>query len=307
MSGKQMEGDNQRRRTLARKARERGHTPSEVGATLGASKQPRHRQPPALTAPAPPRAWPRFDPTALGIAPPPFDDGSGIIRYREMVAEIARRGGLDFERARTAAAATIAGVARGLPPAQREAFLAPLPAELYDTHPTHGYEYELTLEAFLATFVDIAAVYREQARSQAQAVLSVLARSVGLPPLPPDLHDLAHPASVGGGVTGPHGGTAPLSDAELHRALRRLPHWSGDRRALLRTIELPPENLDRVLEQLSSLKAANGRGPHIGRRDARTATLVARTRNVNAVTALDIELAHRVDAAIGQAGAGMST
>jgi pterin-4a-carbinolamine dehydratase len=33
--------------------------------------------------------------------------------------------------------------------------------------------------------------------------------------------------------------------------------------------------------------------------------LVLRTSRVNAVTALDVELAHRVDAAIEEAGAGM--
>ena len=39
MGGKQMEGDNAERRKLARAAREAGKAPSEVGATLGASKQ----------------------------------------------------------------------------------------------------------------------------------------------------------------------------------------------------------------------------------------------------------------------------
>jgi hypothetical protein len=37
--GKQMEGDNRERRKLAKEAREDGQKPSEVGATLGASKQ----------------------------------------------------------------------------------------------------------------------------------------------------------------------------------------------------------------------------------------------------------------------------
>lgn len=37
--GKQMEGDNRQRRKVAREAREQGKTPSEAGATLGASKQ----------------------------------------------------------------------------------------------------------------------------------------------------------------------------------------------------------------------------------------------------------------------------
>jgi hypothetical protein len=39
MSGKQMEGDNKERRKMAKEARDEGSKPSEVGATLGASKQ----------------------------------------------------------------------------------------------------------------------------------------------------------------------------------------------------------------------------------------------------------------------------
>lgn len=39
MGGKQMEGDNTERRKLAKAARDSDKKPSEVGATLGASKQ----------------------------------------------------------------------------------------------------------------------------------------------------------------------------------------------------------------------------------------------------------------------------
>lgn len=298
MSGKQMEGDNQRRRTLAREARDAGRAPSAVGATLGASKQPNHgdrgrRTGPRVATPAPvPRSWPRFDPTAVGIDPPPLDGRSGSMRYRQLVAEIARRGGLEFEQARIAAEATIVALARGLPPTQRDAFLEPLPAELYDEDLIRGYERPPTLAAFLATFVDLAAVYHEQARLQAQAVLGTLTRYVTLPPLPPDLQELAESSPVGGGVTGPHGGTAALSDAEVDDALTHLPTWTGDRRALLRTIELPPPDLDRALAHLETLK----RRPHIGRQTPTTATLVVRTRNADAVTSRDVALAHEIDA-----------
>jgi hypothetical protein len=37
--GKQMEGDNKQRRAKAKRARDEGKKPSEVGATMGASKQ----------------------------------------------------------------------------------------------------------------------------------------------------------------------------------------------------------------------------------------------------------------------------
>jgi hypothetical protein len=39
MSGKQMEGDNRQRRKAAREARREGSSPSEKGATFGASQQ----------------------------------------------------------------------------------------------------------------------------------------------------------------------------------------------------------------------------------------------------------------------------
>lgn len=40
MSGKQMEGNEQQKRAAAREAKEEGKSPSETGATTGASKQP---------------------------------------------------------------------------------------------------------------------------------------------------------------------------------------------------------------------------------------------------------------------------
>jgi pterin-4a-carbinolamine dehydratase len=49
-----------------------------------------------------------------------------------------------------------------------------------------------------------------------------------------------------------------------------------------------------------------GRAPHIGRLGPDTARLVVRTTSVDAVTRLDADLAHRVDAAIFEAGAGMA-
>jgi hypothetical protein len=40
MGGKQMEGDNEERRSIAQDAREEGRKPSEVAASTGSSKQP---------------------------------------------------------------------------------------------------------------------------------------------------------------------------------------------------------------------------------------------------------------------------
>jgi hypothetical protein len=48
----------------------------------------------------------------------------------------------------------------------------------------------------------------------------------------------------------------------------------GDRRALVRTIALPPGNLERVLRRLADLKREARRGPHIGRPDEGVSMLV---------------------------------
>jgi len=53
------------------------------------------------------------------------------------------------------------------------------------------------------------------------------------------------------------------------------------------------------------LKQELGRGPRISRTDERTARFVVSTTNVGAVTALDVDLALRVDEAITQANAGL--
>jgi pterin-4a-carbinolamine dehydratase len=75
----------------------------------------------------------------------------------------------------------------------------------------------------------------------------------------------------------------------------------------MRTIELPAANLDRVLWRLDRLRHELGRGPHVGREDNTTATLVVLTHQVDAVTGLDIDLAHRIDAIIVDAADRMPT
>jgi pterin-4a-carbinolamine dehydratase/uncharacterized protein (DUF2267 family) len=324
MSGKQMEGNNEQRRTRARRAREQAQAPSEAGVTLGASKQREHVErahrdgPPTAgshkplphdpiegTPPPPDLQWPR---TPGGVSVGHADDGPEQIRYRELVAEVGHRVDLGFTDARLAAEATVTVLARALDPADRRRLLEAVPTGLHDAYATNVPYDPSGLPGFLHQVATIVHRTPDQARYLAQAVLSVMSEQDGelmaslrLPEYVRDL--LAPPAE--GGVVGVDGRTPPLTDDELRAALARLPLWSGDRRALVRTIALPPGNLERVLGRLADLKREGGRGPHIGRPDDDVATLVVRTSRVNAVTALDIELAHRVDAAIEEAGAGM--
>ncbi|OKI61252.1 DUF2267 domain-containing protein [Micromonospora sp. CB01531] len=321
---KQMEGDNQRRRTLAREARERGRRPSQTGASLSASKQitsldqrersgpaPAGRRKPDATrgGPAPPPAGVPERPRALPNRTP---QAAGVTRvgYRDLVEDVSRRAGVDFSTAKVAAEATVLALAWALDEAERERLLAAVPVKLHDVVPVDGIDRHRDLPGFLAEVGRRSRLSPEQARYQAEATLGALADADGdlveSLRVPDGLRDLLAPPEAGGGLVGPTSATAPLNEQELRDALASLPYWSSDRQSLVRTIELPADNLDRVLDRLDLLKAETGRGPQIGRPESDSALITVRTQQVDGVSALDVDLAQRVDAAIDEVGAGMN-
>ncbi|TDB71639.1 DUF2267 domain-containing protein [Micromonospora sp. KC721] len=320
---KQMEGDNQRRRALARRAREQGRQPSEVGSTLSASKQLTSLDRGRRSGP-PPAGRHKPDSTRGGPAPPAPavatterprpDPGPGTpdtrLGYRELVDEVSRRAGVDFRTAKVGAEATVLALAWALDERERTRLLAAVPVSLHDVVPIGGIERHRDLPGFLAEVGRISGRSPEQARYQAAATLAALAAHDGelveSLHVPDGLRDLLGPVEAGGGLVGASSTTAPLTEGQLRDALDDLPYWSSDRRSLVRTVELPSSNLDRVLDRLDQLRVDLGRGPQIGRPDPDNAVLTVRSQNADAVTAADIELAHRVDDAIEEAGAGMA-
>jgi len=327
MSGKQMEGDNQRRRALARQAREQGRRPSEVGVTLGADKQlesldrSRRDGPPQAGSRKPnaERGGPVTPPPAPAERPMPMPDDSvnpvgtdvAVIGYRDLVSEVGRRAGVDFEQARAAAGATVTALARALDEADRQRLLDAVPGQLCDERSLAAGNRSRDLPGFLDEVARLTHRSPEQARYQAQATLSALVEQdrqlIESLDLPEALRDLLGPPPAGGGLVDPAGATAALTDEELRAALDDLPYWSGDRRRLVRTIELPSENLDRVLGRLARLRPETGRGPMVGRESPGTAVLTVWTRSLDAVTGLDVALAHQIDDAIDEVGAGVAS
>ncbi|WP_341716032.1 DUF2267 domain-containing protein [Micromonospora sp. FIMYZ51] len=322
---KQMEGDNQRRRALARQARERGMQAADAGASLSASKQLTHLEQNRRAGPAPAGSRHKPDTTRGGPAPPPTGvpatprplpqpgsaaPGVTAIGYRELVEDVVRRAGVDFRTAKVGVESTVLVLASALETAERGRLLAAVPASLHDVVPVDGIERRRDLPGFLAEVGRISGRSPEQARYQAEATLAALAAHdqdlVESLHVPDELRELLNPPPVGGGLVGASSATAPLSDAELRDALTDLPYWAQDGRSLARTLELPAGNLDRVLDRLDKLRDQIGRGPRIGRADPTTAVLTVSSRNAAAVTALDIDLAHAVDAAIDEAGAGLA-
>ena len=314
MSKKQMEGDNQRRRALARESRQQGRQASEESASLGSSKQTGASRTPSRNAGPVEPSRPRPTADRLGTAPP---NDPLARRYREVVGEVGRRIGVGFDEARSAAEATVTVTARALGIDDRQRFLDRLPAALHENfavdvpYPPSG------LAGFVEEVGRISHQDPEVARVRAQAVLSVLAEEdrelVDSVHLPEDLRDLLEPPPAGGGLTGPGGVSGPggpntpLTAGELRDALERLPYWDGTQGALRRTITLPEGNLDRVLARLDGVRGDGNRTPKIIRDDRDNATIVLRSANQEAVTALDVDLARRVDAAIEEAGGGMAS
>jgi len=321
---KQMVGDNERRRALSRQARERGLQAGDTDATLGASKQIRHLDHTERDGPAPAGNH-KPDSTRGGPAPPAAgtaqqewplrspEPGNGVrpvpIGYRDLVSDVERRTGVDFQQARAGAEATVVALARALRQQDRERLLAVVPNELTQGHSVEAEDARGDLDGFLAEVARISRRTPEQARYQAEATLAALAdqdaQLLGSLDVPADLRRLLGTGEADGRPIGPQGHTRQLTGPELDAALAELPQWSGTEQELSRTIQLPRENLQRVLERLKLMSVQRARGPQIARPAPDTAVLTVRTGRVGAVTSLDVELAHRIDAEIEAAGAGV--
>ncbi|MEV4824156.1 DUF2267 domain-containing protein [Micromonospora sp. NPDC049274] len=321
---KQMEGDNQRRRALARQAREQGSQPSQFGASLSASKQltsldqgkragpppaGRHKSDTTRGGPAPPSRGTADNPRPQ--PPPGGSAGVNSVGYQDLVDDIRRRSGVDFSTAKVGAEATVLVLAFALDAAERQRLLAAVPNSLHDVVPVDGIERHRDLPGFLAEVGRISGRTPEQARYQAEATLAALAEQDGdlveSLHVPDGLRELLNPPAAGGGIVGASTTTPTLDEAQLRAALDDLPYWAGDSGGLYRVIALPPDNLDRVLARLDRLRVDTGRGPSIGRPGGTAAVLTVRTNQADGVTALDVDLAHSIDDAIDEVGAGMAS
>ncbi|RVX45872.1 pterin-4a-carbinolamine dehydratase [Nonomuraea polychroma] len=231
------------------------------------------------------------------------------MEYRELLAAIGRMTGLDAGPARAAAEATLTTLARTLEDEDRQRLIEALPPELTDDFPMDHPRSDGTEEGFVRQAALLGHRPPEQARLRAQAVLAAVAEQdpelVARLHIPEQVRGLFRPPESGGGITGPKGHSAPLTAEEIRSALRVLPQWSGDRHALRRVVSLPVENLRAIRHALEKLKLTYGRAPHL-EDTADGLEIVVCTTSADAVTALDVELATRVDEVIEEMGAGIA-
>lgn len=96
---------------------------------------------------------------------------------------------------------------------------------------------------------------------------------------------------------------APLTREELDSALRRRPQWNADGNRLLRTVALPEDRLPPLLRRIDQVAREINHHPEY-QRSTDGVTFALRTHSVDAVTALDLDLADRIDAAVSAVGSG---
>jgi uncharacterized protein (DUF2267 family) len=231
------------------------------------------------------------------------------IEYREFIEAVSRSAGIDHRSARRVAQATFVTIAERLDDDSRQRLAAALPPLFRQYLPRQAGPRDWDLAALMREISQRGLQPPEQARVRAQVVLATLAdREPDLPswlPLPDDIRELFTSPEVGGGITGVTGHLAPLNPEEVDAALRRLPDWEGDTSGLRRTIVLPPDSLDRVLDRIESLRQNLGGGVYTRRNDG-NAEVTVKTATVDAVTAPDVDIAASIDGLIDEFGAGMS-
>lgn len=231
------------------------------------------------------------------------------VRYQQFLEAISRMTELDFDVARTVGRAALVTLAGQLPGDDRRRLLDALPTDLRQGMVVSGAPTQLDDVGFVQTVSRLSSRPPEEAWLLTHASFAALAEEdpglVRGMTLSGGLQELFTRPYPGGGLTGVGGGQAPLTGDEVRTALDRLPYWSGDTNALVRTVELPEENLERVLDRIRLMHLNLGRGPTVRRLDG-AADLVVNTTSIGAVTADDVELAHQVDRTIDEAGAGIA-
>jgi 4a-hydroxytetrahydrobiopterin dehydratase len=229
-----------------------------------------------------------------------------VVAHREFLEAVADRAGLDrADAAKRPTESVLVGVARRLDDTGRKALGATLPTQfatvVLESAPLRRGEDKTHFLQTVASELDTSP---ERARLFAQAVLSALADQEAptaetvRSQLPEDFLDLF--AAPGDGpppdraATAALPGPTDLTAEEVAAALATLPGWTGDVRALERTVGLPPADVGQELrDRISAVELEmNHHAVVEEQEDGTTFRVWTHARGV--VTDLDVELARRI-------------
>jgi uncharacterized protein (DUF2267 family)/pterin-4a-carbinolamine dehydratase len=228
-----------------------------------------------------------------------------VLAHREFLEAVADRAGLDrADAARRPTESVLVCVARRLDDTGRDALGSTLPTQLATlVRVSAPLRRDDDKTLFLQTVASELDTSPERARFLAQAVLSALAdqdaptAETVRSQLPEDFLDLF--AAPGDGpppdlaATAAMPGPTDLTAEEVAAALATLPGWTGDVRALERTVGLPPEDGQELRDRISGVeRAMNHHAVVEEQADGTTFRVWTHARGV--VTDLDVELARRI-------------
>ncbi|NYH77824.1 pterin-4a-carbinolamine dehydratase/uncharacterized protein (DUF2267 family) [Actinopolyspora biskrensis] len=238
-----------------------------------------------------------------------------VARYQEFVDGVVARGELDSaEEARAGTIRVVEALAERVGERERELLAERLPGKIRDSIRWD----ERTGHGEPDTFLEDVAVRTERpaehTRYLVMAVLSELtsqdselAESLSNR-LPAEVTELF---SSPGGRPPPERGTAgvgdrprPLEADELERALTGLDDWAGDTGRITRTVVLPSDRWPPLLRRVEAVQQELSHHAKVDRGSNDDLTFSVRTRSVEAVTELDLELARRIDEAVAQVSSG---
>ena len=236
------------------------------------------------------------------------------MRHQEFLAGVATRGGFaETDDARRAADAVLATLAEHLPGDDRTALVEALPNLLEvesGVDRANGGGGTPTEAGLVDEVARRSGWAPERARYALTAVIGQLgAEDADLGErigrvVPADLRGTGPTLPPDAASEGAQGRPQPVDADELARELQRLPEWSGDVSGIERTVELPPERLDLVLERLRRAESELGARLRIVDRTPTSLTVRARTESMQVVAAIDLDLAARFDEIVGAIGAG---
>ncbi|NMO89637.1 DUF2267 domain-containing protein [Actinomycetospora sp. TBRC 11914] len=238
------------------------------------------------------------------------------MRHQEFLRGVATRAGLEHtDDARLGATAALAALAEHLPADDREALAAALPTLLEHESGLDGGSGGTSAAAGPGGLIDGVVRRTGWAPERARYVLAAVANQLAAEDedlarriraaLPSDVAVSGGPALPPDAASeGAQGRPQPLGAEGVDRALSRLTDWSGDVTGIERTIALPPERIDLVLDRVHGAERELAHRVHVVDRTPTSLTVRARTESLQVVTELDIALAERFDDAVAAVGAG---
>ncbi|WP_007025865.1 DUF2267 domain-containing protein [Saccharomonospora iraqiensis] len=235
------------------------------------------------------------------------------MKYQDLIESVRTDARLDSnDHARETVSAVLTTVAHGIPPEDRTRLAEALPGSLESAAEVPGPREPRDGAGVVTEIGRRLDVEAERARYLAQAVFGALrANDPELADrlhgdLDADVREVLTPSGEASRRAESERGEVPteLSDAEVDQALRRLTGWTGDHTAISRTVQLPADRLEPLVNQVQRVAGERNDKAAVSRDSTDTVTFTLRTGRPGVVTEPDIELAEQIDRVVFEVGSG---